>query len=278
MLSQLNQLHWGPSDQTPSPSPSHSGSLSACLRVARFACSSLADVALRASASALISVLSMTILIFLSAVTALSSPLRVSASFVVMLWSTLIVCGPGLPPSSSQGRPRFCFRTSSFFSFSLCGSCWPPDCDVQPLQLVRTWDRGNYVNPRHPDFFRSVFVSVPLRQLRCNSLHVHCGSHSAKLSRKAVSHSIMDSRYPRGFLACQGVVSSLVLEQAALTHPVVFGPESQPSPGRCLPCIVRLASLVQAQFRPMSHQLLDRSWSGMQLSQECPGSTRVCAQ
>ena len=48
-----------------------------------------------------------------------------------------------------------------FFSFPLCGSvssrscrslhvrqsCWPPDCDVQPSQLVRTWKRGNHVNP-----------------------------------------------------------------------------------------------------------------------------------
>ena len=41
-----------------------------------------------------------------------------------------------------------------------CQSCWPPDCDVQPLQLVRTWNRGNCINSRNSDLFRSAGLCI----------------------------------------------------------------------------------------------------------------------
>ena len=73
---------------------------------------------------------------FLKAVAALSSPPRASASFVVSPWSTLTVCGPGLPPNSK-----------------LIGS---------------TVSRANFVSV--PVFSR-VFLSLPVRPLPPRSPH-----------------------------------------------------------------------------------------------------------
>ena len=97
--------------------------------------------------------------------------------FVVKLCSTLIVCVPGLPPNSKLIGFTVSGPTSFFVPiiFVPCvaacppiladpprsSSCWRPDCDVQPSQLVRTWNRSNN-NSRHSGLFHSVLVSVPL--------------------------------------------------------------------------------------------------------------------
>ena len=111
-------------------------------------------------------------------------------------------------------------------SFHVRQSCWPPDCDVQPLQLVRTWKRGNNINPRLSDLFHSVLIPVPFRPLRCDSLQVNCGSHPAKMSRKAVSNSVVDPCSPRTSLRSQCVVFSFVFEHAALAYLGFFSLES----------------------------------------------------
>ena len=130
------QLRWGPDYQPASHSAPCSVSLSVFLGIA---CSTFANVALRASASTLISVLSKVSLCLQRAVAALSSPPQPSASFVVrsrtfrFLFLTL------------EGRePTTCCR---FLNIRV--NCWSFDGDVQPQQLVSSKDRGDNFDPRH---------------------------------------------------------------------------------------------------------------------------------
>ena len=155
--------------QPPSPSPPCSFPLSILLT---FAWSSWAVVVLTASASARISVLS---------TTSLECRRRVELSN----WSFGQFRRPVLEHtdclwnrSSAQLKTDRLHRVRAnlifvpalfpFFSLPLCGnvssrscrslyvrqSCGLPYCDVQPLQLVRTSNRGNYVNPFHSDLLR----------------------------------------------------------------------------------------------------------------------------
>ena len=101
--------------------------------------------------------------------------------------------------------------------------------------------------------------------LRCDTFQVGRGPHFASVSRKAVSHSVMDSGSSRAFLACQGVVSSSVLEQAAFACPGLFDPDSQPSPGQLF-SMHRPASLALARFQPSRVFSFDQSLCAVMIS------------
>ena len=199
----------GPDHQPPSHSSLRSVSLCVPLRLV---CSSLAEVALRASASALVRVLSRVSFGFRRAVPALSSPPRASASLVDNPWSTVIVCGPGLPPSSkligfTVSKPisllfpyffRFLFlslreTTICCRSLDIRGCSWSSDGDVQPLWLVFSRSGGNNIDPRHS------VLSVP-----CLSLYYfdYCGA-TLSMSEAAPIHCLAKLSVTR-----QHVVSS----------------------------------------------------------------------
>ena len=144
---------------------------------------------------------------------------------------------------------RGCMSSRSCRSLHVFRSCWPPDRDVQPMQLVRTWNRGNSNDSRNSYLFHAALISVSFRPLRCNSLQVNCGTHPAELSRKAISDSVVDPCSPRTSLVRQCVVTLLVFTHATLAHLGLFSFEPQPPSNHRSPFLVQ-HSLLGRSFRP----------------------------
>ena len=163
-----------------------------------------------------------------------------------------------------SGPASFLFPYFFVFSRSPCVAECPP-IPADPFMFVRTVGLliatsshcssfeprivGTASNSRNSDLFRSALISVSLRPLRCDSLQVNCGTHPAKLSRKAVSDSVVDPCSPRTSSARQCVVTFLVFEHATLAYLGLFRLEPQPPSGRRSPLLVQ-HFLLGRSFRP----------------------------
>ena len=232
-------------------------------------------------------------------VAALSSHPRASASFVVRLRSTLIVCVPGLPPNSRlmgspcRGATSFLFPHFFVFSLSPCVAACPPVLS-DPSMFVRAIGllivTSSHCSSFEPgivatmstlasDLFRPALVSESLRPLRCNSLNVHCGAHSAKLSCKAVSHPVVDPCSPRTSLTSQCVSplssSSVphphILDSSVLTRSLRLAAVLHSSSG--IPC----SGAVSAHVASNTLTTIGQE-SSFFFGSECPIPTRFCAQ
>ena len=132
---------------------------------------------------------------------------------------------------------------------------WSPDGDVQPLHRVPRRIVATTSIHATPYLFLPHFVFELHSSLHTDPLHVGSCTHSSKLFRKTVAHSVVYSCSPRVLLTRQLVVLFFILENTAFARPAVFNTEAQPPPDCSLPLAVQ-HPLFGRGFSPRGSQTL----------------------